>query len=286
MHAEPHDVARRRVLFDAWAQRGDVRGELGALVKVGAREAKARAAELIAKHGRSWLHPLGAVIPLSGALFAGPLLDKVIVFARDAADFDAVAEHPRWSTVKSISFAFGSKRRRLTKAMTGVVEAGPLDLADLRASVGLERLEQLEFEGPAKALAELELPALKRLIIRHDDVLATKKVAKVGWFDRLERLEHWVGGHRRTDDTFLTRCWDDLAKRAPRHGELRLGVLLREMRSGWVVCRAPRERTTVRLFKPDNRLEWGRALARSFRADLDDTWAPEDDWLTYGLGVP
>ncbi len=96
--ADPADRGARDVLRDVWIERGDPRGELctvtGDLDNLALR---ARAAELIAAHGRSWVGALQPVIPLSGALFGyGPWIQKAIVYADDAA-LERVANEPAWS---------------------------------------------------------------------------------------------------------------------------------------------------------------------------------------------
>lgn len=288
--AEPHDLGPRQVLCDLWAQRGDPRGEFGALCFSGKRTPKVlgQVASLVLEHGRSWMGPLTKVIPCSGALFgAGPFLEKVIAHFPDAKTFKALGDDPHWATVKSLTLV--GEQGGLTPAMASLIEVGPLrsrQLAPLKK--GSWKISALEFVADRaqdlKDLAALKLP-LQRLSLRAAPELDLKVLKKAAWFEQLTELELWLPGFTADVANGLATGLVTLEELAPSGTVLRVGVTSPGGRTGWALQRDAKGKRSLRLMKPDERLESGPALAKTLGVQLDDAWTPTDDWLHFGLGV-
>lgn len=285
--AHPDDMGARQVLCDAWTQRNDPRGTYGALCFSPNAVGRERA-ELVAKHGRSWLGPLTRVVPLSGALFShGPFLEKAIVYA-DEKDFAQVAKEKAWATVSVLHFA-NESHRAVVPAMRNLREVGPLGSKELAAfEKGEWRVTHLDYEADKKGVAplvELDLP-LKRLSIRVDGAVKLDGLKKAKWFDGLERLELWLPPSATEDLKVLGPTLEGLRKAGPKGAEVRVGVLSGGARGGWVACEDAKGKRSLKLMRPDDRLARGPELAKLLKLTLDPAWEPEDDWLRLGLGVP
>jgi hypothetical protein len=288
--AEGHGLEARQVLCDLWAQRGDPRGEFGALCFSGKRTAEVldQAARLVLEHGRSWLGPLAKVIPCSGALFgSGPFLEKAVVHFASAKNFKALGNDPHWATVKALTFA--GEHGGLTPAMKNLLEVGPLrsaQLAPLKKGTWLLRaLEVVVDRQPVlKELASLRLP-LERLSLRGAPSLDLRPLVHASWFEGLGQLELWLPSHTTDLASNLAAGLVLLEELAASRTVLRVGVTSPAGRTGWALQRDAKGKRSLMLVQPDERLEDGPALAKTLKVKLDEQWAPTDDWLHFGLGV-
>lgn len=288
--AQPGDLGPRQVLCDLWAQRGDPRGEFGALCFSGKRTPKVlgQVASLVLAHGRSWMGPLSKVIPCSGALFGdGPFLEKVIAHFPDAKTFKALGSDAHWATVKSLTLV--GESGGLTPAMQSLLEVGPLrrtQLAPLKK--GTWKLRALEFVAERsqdlKDLAALKLP-LQRLSLRAAAELDLKPLKKAAWFEQLTELELWLPGFTVDVASGLAAALVTLEELAPSATVLRAGVISPGGRTGWVLQRDEKGKRSLRLMQPDERLEAGPELAKTLGVPLDERWTASDDWVHFGLGV-
>ncbi|MDP3151053.1 MAG: hypothetical protein Q8N23_00200 [Archangium sp.] len=286
---DPSSQAARQVLCDLWAQRGDPRGEFGALCFSGKRDPKvlAQVARLVLEHGRSWMGPLVKVIPLSGALFGeGPFLEKAVVHFPDAKTFKALGDDPHWATVKSITFV--GEHGGLAPAMQHVLEVGPLNGSQLaplkKGSWHVRRLEVVADKPPViKELAALTLP-LERLSLRGSVELPLKPLLKAKWLPQLRELELWLPSTTLDVASGLAAALVALEELAPEEMVLRAGTLSPGGRTGWALQRNAEGKRSLVLVHPDERLANGPALAKALKVKLDDRWEPTDDWLHFGLG--
>ncbi len=289
--AKPHELGPRQVLCDLWQQRGDPRGEFGALCFSGKRTPKvlSQIAQLVLDHGRSWLGPLSKVIPASGALFGdGPFLEKAMVHFPDAKSVKALANDPHWATVKSLTFLgdYGA----LTPAMINLVEAGPLtgpQLAPLKKGQQW-KLRALDVWAPKqqviKAVASLDLP-LERLYLRIEQGLDLRPLKKAKWFEGLKELEVWLPSFTNDVAGSLASALVALEEVASSKTVLRVGVLSPGGRTGWALQHSAKGKRTLVLVQPDERIGTGPDLAKALKVDLDPNWDPEDDWIHFGLGA-
>lgn len=286
---DPSSQAARQVLCDLWAQRGDPRGEFGALCFSGKRNQRvlAQVASLVLEHGRSWMGPLTRVIPLSGALFGdGPFLEKAVVHFPDAKTFKALGNDPHWATVKAITFV--GEHGGLTPAMRHVLEAGPIKGSHVAAlKKGTWKLRRLEVivdqMHVIKALAALTLP-LERLSLRANNELSLKPLLKAKWFPKLRELETWLPSITVDVASGLAAALVSMEELAPEEMVLRAGVLSPGGRTGWALQRNADGKRSLVLVHPDERMGTGPALAKALKVKLDDRWAPTEDWLHFGLG--
>ncbi|MFT3709875.1 MAG: hypothetical protein QM817_19770 [Archangium sp.] len=148
--ANPRDDGPRRVMVDYWLERGDVRGEFGALSFETPKTSKDRARRfaLEQEHGRAWLGPLQQVAGFGSVkLGRGPFARRLAASLRLDGDAAAVADLEDWPLVEAIDFVgtecFFSKR------MTGLSEILGLDAAGLRAFS--------EVKGPIKTIGLTQL---------------------------------------------------------------------------------------------------------------------------------
>ncbi len=282
-HADP---GAREVLRDLWIERGDVRGEMTALSIATERTAamSERLAELVLEHGRGWLGPLAAIVPLSGALFGpGPFARKVVVYAADDEAFDAVADAAEWASVEELVFA-NQSYRAVTPAMTQLRSVGPLAAAQLAAfHTGAWRVEELDFDsedGSLDALAQLALP-LTRLAIRAPHAVSLAGLQHAPWWSALERLEVWLPSA--TSPAAVKGALEQMSASVP--CAFAIGVLAGGQRSGLMAVARGGTRV-LEMRQPDARLAHGPAWAAAFDLALPTTWEPPaDDWCTLGLGV-
>ena len=289
--ASPHELGPRQVLCDLWQQRGDPRGEFGALCFSGKRTQKvlSQAAQLVLEHGRSWLGPLGKVIPVSGALFGGgPFLEKALVYFPSAKSVKTLGNDPHWATVKSITFL--GEHAGLTPAMSNVLEAGPLSgeqLAPLKKSKQW-KLRAIDVwassEQVLKAIASLALP-LERLSLRVEPGLDLRPLKKAKWFEALRELELWLPSATTDVAASLAAALVSLEELAASSTIVRVGVLSPGGRTGWALQRGLTGKRTLMLVQPDERLANGPALAKALEVELDSRWEPLDDWMHFGLGA-
>lgn len=288
--ANPHELAPRQVLCDLWQQRGDPRGEFGALCFSGKRTQKVltQAAQLVLDHGRSWMGPLSAVIPTSGALFGGgPFLEKALVHFSNSKLAKALGNDPHWATVKSITFL--GEYGGLTPAMTSLVEAGPLtsaQLAPLKKSPQwkLKAIDVWASKQPViKDVAGLDLP-LERLSLRIEQSLDLRPLKKAKWFEGLRQLELWLPTATTDIAARLAAALVSLEELAASSTLVRVGVLSPGGRTGWALQRGAKGKRTLMLVQPDERIGTGPELAKALEVELELDWEPQDDWLHFGLG--
>lgn len=279
--ADPHDRGIRDVLRDLWIERGDPRGEY-CTASDPAGVDHDRAAALIADHARSWVGALQPVIPLSGALFGyGPWIRSAVVYA-DRAALEAVADAPEWGSIERIVFAPGSARL-LSPRMRNARAIGPLTLDELPVGDWNIRELDVEIDRDPVALAAVTLP-LTTLSLRPTRELAwsLNSLRDAPWWPGLERIEIWLPGG-------FPSPWDDVMRVVrevdPGDKQLIIGVLDAGQRTGWTVCLQRGNRVLV-AERPDLRTELGHELAQRFDAKAPALLEPEEDWLTFALGVP
>ena len=263
--AEPGDLDIRDVLADVWLQRDDPRGYFTAACR--ARD-RVRAAELVLAHGRAWLGPLAAVIPLGGALFAhGPFVDKAIVYGT----VEALARHggaAEWATVRALTFAPESARL-ITPAMRGLRSVGPISAAELPMLAG-HAIEELDYEASGDLALLANLP-LRTLIVRALGAVTVPAIPG------LERVELWLPGS--ADATAVRDAFRDTV--VPAGCALAVGILHGKQRTGLVYTG---DRIAVR--QPDARAGHAAAWSAALGVPPPLTWDPDDeDWLAFALGV-
>jgi hypothetical protein len=306
--ADPYDRGPRDVLRDLWSERGDPRGEFCAVTSD--PSLRARAADLVAAHGRSWLDGLQSVIPLSGALFGyGPFVKKAIVYAPDQAAFERVANAPAWGSIEAITFAPGSVRR-VVPAMRNVRAIGPVSQNEASAlRDGTWQIEDLDLEIDRQAVDEhggvaigralelLQLLALPLRTLRLRPPVAIDPdwptrlpfLERASWWQLLDRLEIWLSGtlwlNGITDRAIaeLIRLFG-IASVSVRC-TVAIGILDGDQRTGWMLA-GDRDTRRLELAHPDARFDLGTQLAAATGLPLEPELLELDDWLALGLGVP
>lgn len=206
--ANPRDDGPRRVMVDFWLERGDVRGEFGALSFETPKTSKDRRRrfELEQEHGRAWLGPLQQVVGFGGATFGrGPFAQRVSAALKLDRDNSRVHEIEEWALVESIEFV--GLDRFFSKHMTGLTEVLGLN------SEGFRRLAAAELKAPIATLGLVEscppgelwaatASQVKRLIVTNaantEVILAkgwpektTRQWSSLAGWDRLETVEFW-----------------------------------------------------------------------------------------------
>jgi hypothetical protein len=278
--ADPYDRGPRDVLRDVWIQRGDPRGELCVALDAGDQ---ARVAELIARHGRSWLGALQPVIPLSGALFGyGPWIQHAIVYG----EADAIIDDPMWGSVEALTFAPGSSRK-LVPAMRNVRAIGPVswhESALIRDGGWQVEDLDLELDRSPAVLASLALP-LRVLRLRPIAGLSWAPLAEVAALpDTLERLEIWLPSSSiQTTPAEILQTFEAVIDDVPAHCTLAVGVLDGDQRTGWMLAGDHHGRR-LELHHPDARDF--RPLAELTGLPLEAPVLALDDWLVRALGLP
>lgn len=287
--ASPFERGPRDVLRDLWLERGDPRGDYCIASDPLAID-HARAATLIAAHGRSWVGALQPVIPLSGARFGyGPFLQAVVIYG-DAATLAALADAPEWRTVERVEFAPGSARV-LQPWMKQLRALGPLGLDDLGPSRdGTWQLEELvlELDRDPAALATLALP-LARLCVRPARSLDASWFERLGslvdapWWRALEGLEIWLPGGGDDPAAAIVQGFEAVAAAVP-DKPVAVGMLDADQATGWMLVRRDGTRR-LELRHPDPRLMLGPQLAEITGLPCEPGMIELDDWLTFAVGV-
>jgi hypothetical protein len=188
----------------------------------------ARERQLLSKHGRTWLGPLAAVVPLATAVFERGFLERCHAEARNKAMADVHFDRPEWATVRAIRFG---KHSRVTAAMRALREAGPLDDAALKPLLlhGHPTLERVDLHSsalavPSSKLGQAFLRCEKLPALRHLDLHCSA----------VEQTARGVRSRRVADFAWL---WD-----APWAKQLlSLGMPCREGGSEWSEVLATRE---------------------------------------------
>lgn len=194
--ANPLDDGPRRVLVDFWLEKGDVRGEFGALSFEAPRtlEALRRRDALADELGRAWLGPLQPFITLGAARFGrGPFVRAAAVSWNSA---DARPEDvEEWALLEEISFT--GDRHPVSRHMRGLRRAWGLSASTILSmtEVGLDApLEAVGLQVPVSAGTWGKCPALRH--VKHlvldggDDVL---ELTSLPCWARLESVEVWLG---------------------------------------------------------------------------------------------
>ncbi len=103
----PFDAALRLVFADWLLEHGNVRGE----VIVGARQEalplseRRRLGRLVTAHQHDWLGPLAPLVDLARSVWVDGFLDDVTLLSSVTESMaQAVADDPRWATVRRLSF--------------------------------------------------------------------------------------------------------------------------------------------------------------------------------------
>lgn len=191
--ASPGDDGPRRVLADYLLEHEHPRGELIALALAEQlpAEAIARRAELLEAYGRSWLGPLGPVIPESGARWERGFLARADVYLRSAPPGE-LREAPVWGTVEQIRFLH---RDFLDPAMAALRDVGPVReglhaLPAARRPWAIERLHAApdDREGAAALWRATTLPRLAHLVLEGAQVAAALEQPRPPWWGQLARL--------------------------------------------------------------------------------------------------
>lgn len=197
--ANPRYDGPRRVMVDYWLERGDVRGEFGALSFETPKSSKDRARrfELEQLHGRAWLGPLQHVVGFGGARFGrGPFAQRVSAALWLGRDNERVAELEDWPLVEAIEFVgdsnFFSKRMTGLIEVTGVTEAGMERLGALGSNARIATLGLVE--RPSVASWSSAVSGVKHLIVSRQNEWSDGAVR--GWssipgWERLETIEFW-----------------------------------------------------------------------------------------------
>lgn len=191
--ASPADDEPRRVLADYLLERGHPRGELIALALAPdpSAEARARHAELFEAHGRSWISPLGAVIPESGRRWERGFLARADVYVRGPVP-DEVRGAPAWGTVEAIRFLRDDLIDPAMRALrdVGPVSAGLAALAAAPKPWGIQRLHaRLDDDAAVDALwGATTLPRLSHLLLEGARRGWGLGRPRPPWWPHLERL--------------------------------------------------------------------------------------------------
>lgn len=189
--AAPDDDQPRRVLADYLQERGDPRGELIALALAGEDTD-----ELVATHGRRWLHPLADVLPATTWRFERGFLARADVYAPTAAAAARVRGAPTWGTVRALRI-HGRSHDVLDPAMVSLREVGPVDAAGIATLARAPRpwaIETLEIHAVhpadvAALAAATTLPRLSHLTIRGKNAPAlVAALPRATWWKQLARL--------------------------------------------------------------------------------------------------
>jgi uncharacterized protein (TIGR02996 family) len=107
VYAHPNDDAPRMVLADVLLERGDPRGEFITLQLARGRdgEPSERERELLKKHGKSWLGPLGTVLSFgkgySGTKFQRGFVARADFIFKIEKKLALIASDPAWATVET-----------------------------------------------------------------------------------------------------------------------------------------------------------------------------------------
>lgn len=214
VYAHPHDDALRRVLVDHWLEKGDPRGEFGAL----SFDGKAGTPD------RAWLGPLTSVIGYAGAeLGRGPFARRVTATFR--ADDPARPEHHReWATVESLRIAPDAPAR-FSASMSGLRELHGLTAEGLRAlaASGLTGIHTLGVrlgQDAAPAIAEAlrgcsALKDLKTLIFEDAPMDAVVAPLVAPFVGRVQRVEVWLAGQTGWEQGTAANILDQLVALPP-----------------------------------------------------------------------
>ncbi len=113
IYRAPHLDDARAVYADWLGERDDPRGELISLQLSPEQTPamRARQAQLLDAHGRSWIGPIEPVIALSCAVFRRGFLAEAEVFVQTRKDASKYCKEPAWGTVEVLHFAVGSVQR-------------------------------------------------------------------------------------------------------------------------------------------------------------------------------
>jgi uncharacterized protein (TIGR02996 family) len=208
IYAAPADHARRLVLADCLQELGDPWGELITL-QCGEPSAAAekRQRTLIAKHGRTWLGGLEAIVKKEGVAFARGFPIKVRLRPVKRARVPAELDHREWATLEEIEFdlsvttgsSFVSPRMTSVRRLVNLCAAGLEALTTHHADLPVEEIVYGGYR-PLVALRHLAeckgLPALRVLRVSHP---GTARLSDLGWLRRSalgKRLTSLVLGDR------------------------------------------------------------------------------------------
>jgi hypothetical protein len=245
VYAQPLEAGPRRVLVDHWLERGDVRGEFGALSfdAPPTAEARARRDELARLHGREWVGPLQPVIPLWGASFArGPFPSRVVAWFDDVEGAEQLATLEDWAVVEALRVAtelqlFSPAMRGLTE-LTGVTERGLFALQRSGLVAPIRTLGLVE--RPVPAAFSPTLDGVETLLIERAGSDLAGYVALPCW-PKLKRVEVWFS----LEDPVQSPAWADdratealrvLGPKLPPGATLTVGYLLGNGARGGVVA--------------------------------------------------
>ncbi len=246
VYARPLDPGPRRVLVDHWLERGDVRGEFGALSfdEPATPEARARRDELARLHGRSWVGPLQPVVSLWGARFArGPFPSRVVAWFDDVEDAERLAGLEDWAVVEALHVA--SSEQLFSKAMRGLTELTGVNEA------GLFALQRSGLSAPIRTLGlrgavtssmpwSPTLEGVETLLIERAGSDLAGSVALPCW-PKLKSVEVWFA----LEDPMQSPAWGDdratealrvLGPKLPPGATLTVGYLLGNGARGGVVA--------------------------------------------------
>ncbi len=113
----PFDDDLRSIIADWWSEQGDPRGEVVAASQRGDLKLseRRRVRQLVEKHSRSWLGPLGPIAAPGLSTFVGGFLDTLVLDpAARSASLAALANEPRLATLRALDVSVMRKSQALS----------------------------------------------------------------------------------------------------------------------------------------------------------------------------